>query len=339
MRVGTFSIYDQLAGYMDQNISNISQIQNELSSGKKFSKTSDDVIGATNAMDYNLELDQDSRYKNGIDNASALLGDASTAVQSTVDALNSAKEIALQGANGATSGTDMAALAQQAYAIRDELLGYANTKTAAGESVFAGFKTRSDAFNGSTYAYQGDNNIINAQVSNSQQLAVNVPGGAAFSYSLSGPVTTTGSDGTAVTYTPTANADGTTTINVQIVNSGANVNESFSFSNFMQLANELGDALNSGDTRKVNALLTPLDDASNQAVSVSADIGARQNRLTTQESANMTDQTNAQALLSDVQDTDLAGATTKLAEYQTILQAVRQSTASIVSNSLLDFLK
>ena len=339
MRVGTFSVYDQLASYMDQNLSNISQLQSELSSGKKFSKTSDDVIGATTAMDYNLELDQDSRYKTGIDNANALLQDAATPVQSTIDALNQAKEIALEGASSTMDSSEMAALSQQAYSIRDELLGYANTKTAGGESVFAGFKTQTDAFNSSTYAYQGDANIIKAQISNSQSLAVNVPGGTAFSYTLSGPATITESDGTTVTYTPTTNSDGTTTVAVSIVNTGANVNESFSYSNFMQLANALGDALSSGDTRKVNALLTPLDDAYNQATSVSADIGARQSTLTTQESSNQSDQTNAQTLLSDVQDTDLAAATTKLAEYQTILQSVRQSTASIVSDSLLNFLK
>lgn len=336
MRVGTFWVYDQLASYMDQDASNLSQVQDEISSGKKFTKTSDDVVGAMTAMDYNLELNQDSRYKTGIDNANALLGDAAAPMQSTVDALDQAKELALQGASGTTGSEDMAALAQQAYAIRDELLGYANTKTSGGESVFAGFQTQSDAFNSSTYAYQGDANIINAQVSNSRKVAVNVPGGTAFSFSM-GNSTTTESDGTAVSYSSSTNTDGTTTVTVQLSGGGGS-NETFSFQNYMQLANELGDALSAGDTRKVEALMTPLDDAYNQAVSVSADIGARQNTLTAQESENESDQTNAQTLLSDTQDTDMADAATKLEEYQTILQAISQSTANMVPQSLFNFL-
>ncbi|MDA8085564.1 MAG: flagellar hook-associated protein FlgL [Nitrospiraceae bacterium] len=335
MRVGSFSIYNQISGSLDQEMSTITQLENQLSSGKKFSKNSDNVTGVISAMDYNLDLNQDNRYLSNIDSANALLGDESTAMSSTMDALNNAKEIALEGANGTNTGQDMTALAQQVYQIRDELLGYANTKTADGSSVFAGYQTQTDAFNNSTYAYQGDSGIVNAQVSNSQLLPVNVPGSNAFSYTLSSPVTVTQSDGSSFTYTQGSGG----TINVQIKDSGNNVVDSFSFSNFMQLTNLLGDALNSGDTRRVSALMTPLDDAINQATNVSSDIGARQSRLTNQQNSIQQDQANTQVLLSGVQDDDIAQTTTQLAKYQASIQALEESTAKISSQTLLDFLK
>ncbi len=335
MRVGSFSIYNQISGSLDQEMSTITQLENQLSSGKKFSKNSDNVTGVISAMDYNLDLNQDNRYLSNIDSANALLGDESTAMSSTMDALNNAKEIALEGANGTNTGQDMTALAQQVYQIRDELLGYANTKTADGSSVFAGYQTQTDSFNSSTYAYQGDSGVVNAMVSNSQLLPVNVPGSDAFSYTLSSPVTVTQSDGSSFTYTQGSGA----TINVQIKDSGNNVVDSFSFSNFMQLTNLLGDALNNGDTRRVNALMTPLDDAIKQATSVSADIGARQSRLTNQQNSIQQDQANTQVLLSGVQDDDIAQTTTQLAKYQAAIQALEESTAKISSQTLLDFLK
>ena len=335
MRVSSFSIYNQVSSSLDQDMSTITQLENQLSSGKKFSKNSDDVTGVISAMDYNLDLNQDSRYLSNIDSANALLGDESTAMSSTMDALNNAKEIALEGVSGTTNSQDMATLAQQVYQIRDELLGYANTKTADGSSVFAGDQTQTDAFNNSTYAYQGDSGIVNAKISNSQLMPVNVTGSDAFSFTLSAPVTVTQADGSSFTYTQGSG----TTINVQITDSSNNVVDSFSFSNFMQLANLLGNALNSGDTRRVSALMTPLDDAVNQAASVSSEIGSRQDRLTNQQSSIQQDQANTQVLLSGVQDDDLAQTATQLAKYQAAMQALEQSTANISSQTLLDFLK
>lgn len=341
MKIGSYSIYDQLSNYMNQDISTISQLQNELSSGKKFSKNSDDVISVISAMDYNMELSQDNRYKSGIDSATTLLSDASTAMSSTLDALNNAKEVALEGLNGTAGSSDRAAMAQQVYQIRDELLGFANTKTADGQSVFAGLKTNVSAFDPSTYDYNGDSNVMNANISGSQLLPANVPGSTAFAYTLGGPVTAQQADGTTVTYSMASYPPpaGDTTINVQITDSGGNVLDKFSFSNFMQLTGLLGDALNSNNTMRINALLTPFDDAIGQATSVSADIGARQNRLTAQENSIENDTLNAQSLLSNVQDDDLAATTTQLAKYQAILQSIRETTATSVSQSLLDFLK
>ncbi len=335
MRVSSFSIYNQVSNSLDQDMSTITQLENQLSSGKKYSKNSDDVTAVVSAMDYNLDLNNDSRYLSNIDSANAVLGDASTAMSSTLDALNNAKEMALEGANGTANSQDMAALAQQVYQIRDELLGYANTKTADGSSVFAGYQTQTDAFNNSTYAYQGDSGIVNAEISNSALLPVNVTGSDAFSFTLSSPVTVTQADGSSFNYTQGSG----TTINVQIKDSSNNVVDSFSFSNFMQLTNLLGDALNSGDTQRISALMTPLDDAINQATSVSADIGTRQDRLTNQQSSIEQDQSSTQVLLSGVQDDDLAQTTTQLAKYQAALQALEQSTANISSQTLLDFLK
>ncbi len=335
MRVGSFSIYNQVSNSLDQEMSTITQLENQLSSGKKYSKNSDNVTGVISAMDYNLDLNNDNRYLSNIDSANVALGDASTAMSSTMDALNNAKEIAIEGANGTTSSQNMEALAQQVYQIKDEILGYANMKSTDGSSVFAGYQTQTDAFNSSTYAYQGDSGIVNAQISNSGLLPVNVPGSDAFSFTLSSPVTVTQADGSSFTYTQGSG----TTIDVQIKDSSNNVVDSFSFSNFMQLTDLLGNALNSGDTRRVSALMTPLDDAITQATSVSADIGARQERLTSQESSIEQDQSNTQVLLSGVQDDDLAQTTTQLAKYQAALQALEQSTANISSQTLLDFLK
>ena len=336
MRVGSFSIFNQITNSLDQDMSTLNTLEGQISSGKKMSKNSDDVTGVISAMDYNLELSQDSRYTSNIDNANALLGDASTAMSSTLDALNNAKEIALQGANGISNSSNLSALAQQAYQIRDELLGYANTKTADGSSVFAGFQTRTDAFDSSTYSYQGDSGIVNAQISGSQTLPVNVTGSSAFSFTLSAPVTVKQADGTSFNYS----AVGGTTTNVQIIASdGKTVLDSFNFSNFIQLANLLGDALNNNDTARINALMTPLDDAIGQATSVSSDIGARQNRLSTGQSAIEENKTNTQVLLSGVQDTDLAQTAMELSKYQTALQALEQSAGKITSETLLDFLK
>lgn len=108
--------------------------------------------------------------------------------------------------------------------------------------------------------------------------------------------------------------------------------------NFIQLANAVGNALDSNDTAMVQALMTPIGDALNQAANVQSNIGAMQDTLTAQSSNIQNDNLNIQTQVSNIDDTNFASATTEMDAAQTSLQALLQSSGQIFSESLLNFL-
>ncbi len=86
----------------------------------------------------------------------------------------------------------------------------------------------------------------------------------------------------------------------------------------------LGQAIQNGDSTAISSYVTTLNDAFNHVNDESAVNGAMLSNLTNQQSAITAIQTNAQSTLSNLEDTDVAAATTKLAQAQTAYQAALQ---------------
>ena len=75
----------------------------------------------------------------------------------------------------------------------------------------------------------------------------------------------------------------------------------------------LGQAIQNGDTATISSDLTSLNDAFDHINTESAINGSTLSELTNQQSAINVIQTNEKSTLSNLQDTDMAAATTKLA--------------------------
>jgi flagellar hook-associated protein 3 FlgL len=341
MRITSFMIFDQLKRSIERNLGRVSELNGSLSSGKRIGKPSDDVIGMMRAMDYRLSIDSNDRFKRNIDEAKAHLGFTEGVLSSVSEALIRAKELALTGSSGTQDSESRMAIAKEISELRDHLISLANSKLRE-RYVFSGFKTDTQPFNPNTLAYQGDSGMINVMIDKGTLIPINVLGTDAFRYVLTADDTVSLDNGKYIVYSQAG-----ASIQVEIYDSNGTPSdpsddtllESFGFSNFMEMLDHLGSALEGNDSLKVQALLKPLDLALGQVTNLNSEIGARLSRLDDQTSRLEKSTVDFKTLLSGTEDADIVEVVSELSKTQTALQALRQSSAEFLSQSLFDFLR
>jgi len=115
--------------------------------------------------------------------------------------------------------------------------------------------------------------------------------------------------------------------------------DSFTFDNFIEMLDILAESLNGNNAARVEALLRPLDDALGRVLNVQADMGARLNRLDAQKESLLDNSLMLRGSLSAAEDADMTEAAVELSKAEIALQALRDSSSRLLSQSLMDFLK
>lgn len=334
-RVTPSMIFDQLNRALQRNLEDMNVLNTRLSSGRKFNKPSDDVIGVMRAMDYKLSINNNGQYERNMDEASFQLGFIDNVLTSVADSLQQVSDDAITGATGAESAESMAAMARGVLGLRDHLLNLANSKVG-NRYLFSGFKTGTAAFNTANYAYQGDSGEINVPIDRSSTVPVNIPGSTAFSYTLNSEEVVQLQDGKYIHYIP----GGGTTVDVEIRDTDdTTVIDSFSFSNFIQMTDILGSALQDNNSLRAKAMTKPFDDARDSLLNVQAGNGVLQVRLEDQKKRLDESTLDLKNVLDDTQNADLAETISSINKTEIALEALRLSSAKVLSPSLLDFLK
>lgn len=101
---------------------------------------------------------------------------------------------------------------------------------------------------------------------------------------------------------------------------------------------QLQTDLNSGQPVQ-QATLTQITDALQTLLQARATVGARANRLDDAKTSQQNLVTSNQALLSQLQDVDMASAITEMTQRQTTYQASLAVTAKVMQTSLIDYLR
>ncbi|MBI5098512.1 MAG: flagellar hook-associated protein FlgL [Nitrospirae bacterium] len=108
------------------------------------------------------------------------------------------------------------------------------------------------------------------------------------------------------------------------------------FETLDNLYNALKDPSSNSST--IAAFITSLDNATNQVANVRADVGARISYIERLKSTHEDRDTSLKTLLSNTEDTDIAGTVSELTKIQVSLESLRASGAKVLSQSLMDFL-
>lgn len=167
MRVTFNTIANNVLRNLSNNLTNLERLQNQLSSGKKIIKPSDDPISTSRLMELKSTLNANNQYNRNIDFLKTELNLADKALQNISSTLTRAKELAIRGASGSLSQEDRYAIAKEVDQLIDHLIQLGNTNVS-GRYIFGGYKTteapleRSDDL----VLYRGDNNIRSVEISN-----------------------------------------------------------------------------------------------------------------------------------------------------------------------------
>jgi flagellar hook-associated protein 3 len=194
--------FDLVKSGLNLNLAKLITAQEQVSSGKKLLRPSDNPVAAATVLALQRQLGDVSRYSQAIDTARPLLEQGMSALNEASSIMTEARGLAVQGLNGTLNSADRQALAQNLRLLKSRLLEVANTKLG-DRFIFGGTETKNMPFseqdvNGQPRVlYNGDGASRAVAVGPGVDLAVNIPGTEAFGRFESTGVSFVGSSGAA----------------------------------------------------------------------------------------------------------------------------------------------
>lgn len=184
MRVSSSMIFDAGASGISRQTSALLKVQQQLSSGRRILTPGDDPVAAARAMEVSQSNDVVSQFARNQEAAKGELGLEESYLSHAEDLLQRVHELALQAGSAIHNSTARKGIATELRGTFDQLLGIANSKDAAGNHVFGGFKSGTTPFGGSVEAviagseidYQGDEGRREIQVSGSRYIPISDSG-------------------------------------------------------------------------------------------------------------------------------------------------------------------
>lgn len=139
--------------------SSLNQTQEQISTGRRVNRPSDDPVAAARILKLDQELQRISTYQRNTDFAENRLDQEENALSRSVDVVQRVRELTVQAGNGSLSANDRRSISSELKERLGQLADIANTRDASGEYIFSGFQGGSPAFardaNGA-WVYQGD---------------------------------------------------------------------------------------------------------------------------------------------------------------------------------------
>ncbi len=182
MRISTNMIYDKGIGGIQQQMADVVQTGQQLSTGKKVLTPADNPIAATRALELTSARGVNTQFTNIQGYANDNLKLLESKLTGIGDILQYSRERAVQAGNGALNSGDLGRIAADMRSQFDALLALGNSQDANGEYLFAGYKAQTQPFVGNLagVSYQGDQGSRTMQVSQNRYMPVSVPGSELF---------------------------------------------------------------------------------------------------------------------------------------------------------------
>lgn len=180
MRISTQMMYEQnMRGVTDSQSKWLSYGE-QMSTGKRVNRPSDDPIAASQAVVISQSQAQNSQYTLARSFATQKVSLEENVLGQVTTALQSAQEKIVYAGNGTLSDNDRNSLATDLQGIRDQLLNLANSTDGNGRYIFAGYKTDAPAFDQATGEYAGGDTPISQQVDSARTMQISHIGSDVF---------------------------------------------------------------------------------------------------------------------------------------------------------------
>ena len=112
-------------------------LQNQLSTGKKIIRPSDDPVVATKGMAYRSNLSEVNQYKRNLTEAQSWFDSSESGLEQVNSILQRTKELVVQGLNGTNESDDRQAIAREIEQLKLDYMQVGNTQVA-GNYIFNG---------------------------------------------------------------------------------------------------------------------------------------------------------------------------------------------------------
>ncbi|OEF99500.1 flagellar biosynthesis protein FlgL [Vulcanibacillus modesticaldus] len=140
MRVTQGMLNTQMMRNLNNNLSRLKKIQDQLSTGRNINQPSDDPVGISFALRYRNALAANEQYIRNVDSARSWVDYTESIISETNDVLQRARELAVQGANGTNSDQSRDSIAAEIEQLYDHLVSLGNSQFN-GKYIFNGQMT------------------------------------------------------------------------------------------------------------------------------------------------------------------------------------------------------
>jgi len=329
MRVTNKMLSNNFLRDMRTNLTNMSKIQGQMTTGKQITKASDDPIKSSRIMQMYSDIDANKQYNSNIKNSTNWLDTTDTALGHVGNVFGRIEELLVSAGNAGYTIDQRQAVKDEINQKIQEVSQILNTSFD-GKYIFGGTRGTDKP----TETIPGSNPLNSDLVYSSiagGKLTVSSPpmvGDAGYNEynQINSKLIVEVSQGVTMDYNITAS---------QVINYGTGTN-------IMDLFKDITDNLDSTDPTKIKKLinenLTGIKDAMTNVLKLRSEVGAKQNRMESAGARNEDQNFNMTEILSATEDIDITEKTMEYATMQTIYTASLQTSAKVIQPSLLDYL-
>ncbi len=156
------------------------QLQEQVSSGRKINKPSDNPVTAVRSMFYRSSLNEIDQYKRNADDGISWMSTTDESLDEVTSVLQRVRELTVQGLNGTNGETDRNAIAEEIYQLKEHLGEISNSQIA-GKYIFAGSDVKTPPYNSTTKEFSNNNTEkLELVVGQNNTVQINVQGKAVF---------------------------------------------------------------------------------------------------------------------------------------------------------------
>jgi len=304
-RVTQQSKIQTLLGSIQRSSSNVSSLQEQLATGKRVNRPSDDPSGVAQSLRLRNELARCESLSDRAATARSFLSMCESSLSAAQDTLATAHERAIAAVNGSLGAVDREAIAEEINSSLETLLDQARERY--GERYcFSGVDTLQDPFEVTrdsdgeitSIAYVGADSPVTFDLGHGREISITATGQEAF------------------------------------VDTGA-------FASLINLRDTLRNTGGLDDaslTTAIQSASAGLDTARQSVLGLSGVLGGRQSRLESIIERYDTAVTETKSLISQIEDADVAEVYTELTSQQAVYNALLSASGQFFQRSLFDYL-
>lgn len=306
MRVTQGMITNDMLHNLSSNNNKMDKYLDQLSSGKKTKRPSDDPVAAMKGIDFHKNVSEVSQFKRNTNEVHTWMDNSDASLDKATQALQKLRELATEASNDTYDENERKDMKKEAEQLKEELIDIGNTKIN-DKYIFNGSDTNSGT---KPIDKDGERNIENnedvtIEVAKGTKLQANVKPDEVFNEDLFKHVDTF-----------IARLGDEDELDADVKDG-------------------LGDHL---DYDSIDKSIGDLDESIESTINARADLGARMNRLELVENRLDEQEVNAEKNLAENEDVDYEKAITNLMTQESMHQAALSAGSRIIQPSLVDFL-
>ncbi|XWN53206.1 flagellar hook-associated protein FlgL [Anoxybacillus flavithermus] len=184
MRVTQMMLANNTLRNVSKSYDKLGTYQQQLATGKKIHRPSEDPVVAMKGMHYRTSLTEIEQFQRNLSEAYTWMENSESALNHTTNVLQRARELVVQAKNGTLGQEDRQAIAREIEQLKKDLVQVANTKVA-GKYIFNGTNIeQAPVADGTAPTVTNNNDDFMVEVAKGVKLKINVTPSNVFNQGL-----------------------------------------------------------------------------------------------------------------------------------------------------------